>query len=156
MALATNGPGVNVTRLMVFCLSAFLAGVAGALFIAASGKAGGRGFPALNSLLWLTVLVICGSAVIRSSVMAAAVLAVAPSYLPSSLVVHQSMIFGILATGAAILVASGIRLPRPATERMRRSPAHERATGGRPLGAVRPTPGLLRIRALLPGAEVQL
>lgn len=154
VALATNGLGVSVTRLLVFCLSAFLVGIAGALFIAASGKAGGRGFPALNSLLWLTVLVICGSAVIRSSITAAVVLAIAPSYLPSSLVVHQSMIFGVLATGAAIAVAGGSRSPRSAVERLTRSPTRERV-GGRSLSGVRSTPALRRIRSLLPPAEVR-
>ena len=148
VALTTNGLGVNLTRLLVFCLSAFLAGTAGALFIAATGQGGGRGFPALNSLLWLTVLVICGSQVVWSSAAAAVLLAVAPSYLPSDLVQHQALFFGIFATLAAVVAARGAPAVPAGVGRHQRSPVRARLSD-RALDGLAPTPALQNLGAVL-------
>ena len=50
-ALLTHGLSVNVTRLLVFCLSAALAGVAGALLISFPGQASGVGFSSFQSMI---------------------------------------------------------------------------------------------------------
>lgn len=147
-AMSTIGLSVNVTRLLVFCLSAFLAGTAGALFMAATGQGGGRGFPAINSLLWLTVLVVCGSKVVWSSAAAAVLLAVAPSYLPSGLVQHQAMIFGVVATVAAVVAAGGTRFAPTGIDRHERNPVQARL-GDAALDGLAPTPALRRIRIAL-------
>jgi ABC-type branched-subunit amino acid transport system permease subunit len=147
-AMSTIGLSVNVTRLLVFCLSAFLAGTAGALFMAATGQGGGRGFPAINSLLWLTVLVVCGSKVVWSSAGAAVLLAVAPSYLPSDLVQHQAMIFGVVATVAAVVAAGGKRSAPTGLDRHERNPVQARL-GEAALDGLAPTPALRRIRVAL-------
>jgi branched-subunit amino acid ABC-type transport system permease component len=137
VALSTSGVGVSTTRLLAFCISAFLAGVSGALSIAATGSASGRSFGFENSLLWLTVLVICGSNVLRSAVLGALVLAVAPAYAPEAIAPHLPLIFGAVAVVATLLY-DGFRVGQgtlPASDRARRSPARAR-TQGAPLPMV--------------------
>jgi branched-subunit amino acid ABC-type transport system permease component len=110
VALATHGLSVNVTRVLVFCISAFIAGVAGGLFAALSGSISGIGFSAFFSLIWLTVLALSGSGEFSSAVIAAFVLAVVPSYVDKPAYTDwQPVIFGSLAVMASL--AQGGRFP---------------------------------------------
>jgi ABC-type branched-subunit amino acid transport system permease subunit len=130
IALSTSGVGVSTTRVLAFCVSAFLAGISGALSIVATGSASGRGFGFENSLLWLTVLVICGSNVLRSAVFAAFLLAVAPAYAPDSILAHLPLIFGAVAIAATVLY-DGLEVGTrrlPQSDRARRSPARARTS----------------------------
>jgi ABC-type branched-subunit amino acid transport system permease subunit len=103
--LATHGLSVNMTRLIVFCISAFFAGVAGALVVTQFGAASGVGYGPIQSLLFLAVLAICGTRLLRSSILAAALLAVVPGYLTKFDVDRQTFAFGLVAVGAAIVIA---------------------------------------------------
>ena len=126
-ALTTNGLSTNVTRLAAFAASAFLAGVAGALLAAAAGNVNGRSFASFNSLLYLVVLAVAGRRLVRSAVIAAALLAVAPAYVPDSLVAHQALLFG-LAT-VALISLRGASIPTRtsrAEERLATSPVRAR------------------------------
>jgi ABC-type branched-subunit amino acid transport system permease subunit len=103
VALAVHGLSTNVTRVLVFCLSAFLAGVAGALFIAAPGQASGVGFGSFQSLIWLAVLALAGTRRLASPFLAAGLLAVLPAYASGSFSAeYQSMAFGALALVVAL------------------------------------------------------
>ncbi len=62
-ACATLGLSLTVTKLAVFTLSAAMAGVAGALFAAASSVASGTDFQMFESLLILAVVAIGGASV---------------------------------------------------------------------------------------------
>ena len=97
VALSTLGTTVTVTRVMVFCLSAFLAGVAGGLFAGAVGSVSSFGFGPFESLTWLTVLAVAGSSQFVAAFVAAALLAVAPAYVPDGWVKYQTLAFGIVA-----------------------------------------------------------
>jgi len=109
-ALVTHGASVSVTRVLVFCISAGLAGVAGGLFAALTGSISGAGFSSLNSLLWLTVLAIAGSGEVSAAFIAAFLLAVMPSYVQNqSYTDLQPVLFGVIAIGAAL--AQGGRFP---------------------------------------------
>lgn len=103
-ALTTLGLGVNVTRVLVFSISAFFAGVAGALFAMQIGRVNYISFPAVNSLLYLAVLTVTGavSGFVTSAFLAAFFLAVMPSYLTGITFEVQSMIFGGVAVMAAL------------------------------------------------------
>jgi len=103
--LATHGLGVNMTRLIVFCLSAFFAGIAGALAITQTGSASGVGFGPIQSLLLLAVLAICGTRLLRSAVVAAGVFAVLPGYVTHFGVDQQTFAFGAIAIAAALVMA---------------------------------------------------
>src|SRR5437763_1296436 len=73
-ALSTHGLSVNVTRVLVFCLSAALAGISGALIASQSGRVGATGFTSFQSLTWLAVLVVCGRRPVLSAYLAVAML----------------------------------------------------------------------------------
>jgi branched-subunit amino acid ABC-type transport system permease component len=121
VALAVHGLSTNVTRVLVFCISAFLAGVAGALFIAAPGQASGVGFGSFQSLMWLAVLTLAGTRLLASPFLAAGLLVVLPAYASGSFTAeYQSMAFGVLAMAVA-LAADSRRAwrPNPALRRSR-------------------------------------
>jgi branched-subunit amino acid ABC-type transport system permease component len=131
--LATNGLSVNVTRLLVFCLSAFFAGIAGALVVTQSGAVNTTGFVPVISLIWLAVLTICGTSLIPSAFLAAALFAVVPGYLTRFNTDRQTLAFGVVALAAATAIARRadllalFRRESAATSGRRlRSPVHER------------------------------
>ncbi|HEY0400259.1 MAG TPA: branched-chain amino acid ABC transporter permease, partial [Acidimicrobiia bacterium] len=103
-ALTTMGLGVNVTRLIAFAVSAFFAGIAGALYIVLIGTATPVSFPATNSLLYLAVLTVAGAMAgyLTSGFVAAALLVVVPSHVSLTPEV-QSMLFGVVAVAAALI-----------------------------------------------------
>jgi ABC-type branched-subunit amino acid transport system permease subunit len=144
--LATHGLGVNMTRLIVFCISAFFAGVAGALVVTQFGSASGVGYGPIQSLIFLAVLAICGTRILRSSILAAGLLAVVPGYLSKFNVDRQAFAFGLVAIAAGIVIANraGIsaffaRSTSPSTSTVVRRPAHRPAhRPGAPLPARAP------------------
>jgi hypothetical protein len=81
LALATLGTGVNVTRVLVFSLSAALAGVAGALYAGFAGSTSGSSFPAFSSLLLVVILAIAGRGEVLAPIVAAFAMHIMPSYL---------------------------------------------------------------------------
>jgi ABC-type branched-subunit amino acid transport system permease subunit len=103
--LATHGLGVNMTRLIVFCISAFFAGSAGALVVTQFGSASGVGYGPMQSLIFLAVLAICGTRLVRSSILAAGLLAIVPGYMSKFDVDRQTFAFGVLAIAAGIVIA---------------------------------------------------
>jgi ABC-type branched-subunit amino acid transport system permease subunit len=135
VALTTNGLGVSVTRVIVFSISAFLAGIAGALFASAGGNVGVRGFGAFDSLLFLVVLLAVGREVVSSSIVAAVAVAVAPAYLPDWFLEQQSLIFGLSAIAAVSLAGLHVR-DRRAADRATSSPVKARLHERAPIPAV--------------------
>jgi ABC-type branched-subunit amino acid transport system permease subunit len=136
LVLSTNGANVNITRVLAFCLSAFLAAVAGALFAAQAGSVNGLPFTALNSLLWLAVLVIAGPGEISSVVGAAVLLVVVPSYATSpGYIEAQPVLFGVMAVAAALRSAGGLRLS-PSVLAAARGRAQSSLAATRPVAAV--------------------
>ena len=103
--LSTHGLGVNVTRLIVFCISAFIAGVGGALIVSQFGSVSGTTFDPIRSLIYLAVLAICGTGLVRSAVLAALLFSVVPGYMTSFNSDQQTMVFGLAAVVAALRVA---------------------------------------------------
>jgi ABC-type branched-subunit amino acid transport system permease subunit len=102
--LSTQGLGVNLTRLIVFCVSAFFAGIGGALAVTQTGAANAVTFGPLQSLLLVAVLAVCGTRMLRSSILAALLLAVLPGYVAFSSD-RQLLVFGAVAVTAAIALA---------------------------------------------------
>jgi ABC-type branched-subunit amino acid transport system permease subunit len=103
VGLEAQGLKVNTTRVLVFCLSAFLAGVGGALIIAGVGTANGNTFTALNSLVWLAVLAAVRTRnLVPAAFLAAAALAVVPVYLGDLFTSYSTMAFGVAAIAAAL------------------------------------------------------
>jgi branched-subunit amino acid ABC-type transport system permease component len=108
--LSTHGLSVNSTRLLVFCISAFFAGIAGALTVTQASSVSPATFIPLQSLLWLAALAACGTRVLASPVVAAVLFAVAPAYVEGFNADQQTFAFGVLAVLAAVLVANWRRM----------------------------------------------
>jgi ABC-type branched-subunit amino acid transport system permease subunit len=132
-ALVTHGLSVNVTRLLVFCLSAMLAGFAGALIIAFPGQAGGVSFASFQSLVWVAVIAIVGRRVLPAAFAAAALLIVVPAYLPDSLLQYQTFFFGVLA--ATVAVVGQVDWRTLVRGRTARSPVRDRTVARRAVTA---------------------
>jgi branched-subunit amino acid ABC-type transport system permease component len=153
-ALVTAGANVNLTRVIVFCLSAFLAAFAGVLLLGLTGteSAGGTTFAYLESLLLLAVLAISGRSVVLSPLIAAGLLAVVPSYSTSPDVApYETLIFGIAALAVVLVgpaVSRYLHVAAPASAwRAMTSPVRSRANQGRRL------PSLLRPATPPPGSS---
>jgi ABC-type branched-subunit amino acid transport system permease subunit len=101
---AVQSIGVNPTasRVMVFCLAAFVAGVAGGLLGSLTGQITSFTFDYFQSLVWLTVLVAAGPATLGGAILAAVLFVTMPAVLTSPTVIEwQPVAFGV----AAILFA---------------------------------------------------
>jgi ABC-type branched-subunit amino acid transport system ATPase component/branched-subunit amino acid ABC-type transport system permease component len=147
-ALTTSGTSVNVTRTLVFCVSAFMAAIGGALVGAGQGTISNISYPPLLSLTYLVLVVICLGREPWYAVMAAALLILVPSYLTGETTAYWLQLgFGLSAVAYAVLPARAFEVPtgiREAVDRVfRRRPASARdgrvAVGTDGAGAVAAT-----------------
>jgi branched-subunit amino acid ABC-type transport system permease component len=121
LALATHGAPVNRIRLLVYGISAFLAGAAGGLSGALSGTASSAGYSYFGSLTLLAVLALYGTKVgVIPSLAAGLALSVVPSYLTSVRSEWFTIVFGASAIVAALLSDRSLapRLPSGAQQRL--------------------------------------
>ncbi len=120
-ALMTMGAGVNGLRVLVFCVSAFIASISGALLAPLFGVIDATRFGWLNSLVVLTVLVIAGRSVIVAPFIAAAFIQIVPGYIENqSFQLYLPVFFGL---GALLMaIAPGISAPSSTQVRARRKP----------------------------------
>ncbi|MCM3885581.1 ATP-binding cassette domain-containing protein [Frankia sp. R82] len=81
VALATHGVSVNTTRVLVFCLSAFIAAVSGALAGMAQLTVAADNYQPLTSLTYLTLIVVTTGTEPWYALQAAAALTLVPSYI---------------------------------------------------------------------------
>ena len=134
-ALATGGTNVRQTRMLVFGISAFLAGIAGAVLGPITQRVNGSSFDPFTSLIFLAVLAIAGRGEIRAALIAAVLLVVGPAYIDNdTLQLYLPVAFGAAAIVASIpwrSVTTSKVAPRPLTgrseERIGRSPVRARA-----------------------------
>jgi branched-subunit amino acid ABC-type transport system permease component len=101
---ATESLGINPTaaRVIVFCVGAFLAAIAGGLLGTLTQIVNTSTFDFFQSLVWVTVLVTAGAATLGGSVLAALLLVTAPAVFTSVTFIElQPVFFGV----AAILLA---------------------------------------------------
>ncbi|MQY31844.1 Vitamin B12 import ATP-binding protein BtuD [Nocardia sp. RB56] len=95
-ALETSGATVNITRVLVFCLSAFLAAIGGALWSANLGSASIGDFPPLQSLQYFALVIVLVGGAPWDGLVGGIPLAVIPAYFPSDSVSYVlTLIFGI-------------------------------------------------------------
>ena len=111
-ALTTSGTSVNVTRTLVFCLSAFMAAIGGALVGAGQETISNISYPPLLSLTYLVLVVICLGREPWYAVMAAALLILVPSYLTGDTIAYWLQLgFGLSAVAYAVLPARAYAVP---------------------------------------------
>ena len=121
-ALTTTGVSVNVTRLIVFCVSAFMAAEAGALIGAGQTVVSANSYPPLLSLTYLVLVVIVGGRTPWYAVVAGLSLVVIPSYITGFNTSYWlQLIFGLSAVAYALTPPEvrGVPLPlRRAIDRL--------------------------------------
>lgn len=104
VALTTLGTNVNISRVLVFCLSAFLAGISGAISASIFGSVNQDSYPFVASLSVLAILAISGRRLLTSAVVAAVLFEVLPGYVANDQAnLYLNVAFGL----TAVLVAAG-------------------------------------------------
>ncbi len=96
LALESYGLSINTTRILIFCFSAFIAAISGALISASYHYALGTNFPSFNSLELFALVVIVAVGDPWYAVIGAGILTLIPVYLTNPNVASWlSVIFGI-------------------------------------------------------------
>jgi ABC-type branched-subunit amino acid transport system ATPase component len=114
VALSTSGTSVHVTRVIVFCISAFLAAIAGALSAMVLSTATGTNFPPLLSLSLIALVMISIGGAPWYALIGAVGIGVIPTYVSSpNTTNYLEIIFGV----AAVMVALGLNPRLPASVR---------------------------------------
>jgi ABC-type branched-subunit amino acid transport system ATPase component len=111
LALTTSGTSVRVTMVIVFCISAYLAAIAGALSGMVVSTASGANYPPLQSLSLIALIMISVGGVPWYALIGAAGMGLVPVYLNSANTTNWlEIIFGV----AAIIGAMGFQPQMPA------------------------------------------
>ncbi|HVX22345.1 MAG TPA: ABC transporter permease [Acidimicrobiales bacterium] len=138
VALTSLGSDVRIPGVLVFCLSAFVAGVAGALIGPIFGKVGPGDFQTVPTSLLLVVLLVLGAqapgvGTLGAAIVAAIGIEVIPSFIGSYTTQNWlNLAFGVFAVQAAA-TSTGLR-------RRRQSRAAKDAAGGPDRPPASPTP----------------
>jgi ABC-type branched-subunit amino acid transport system ATPase component/branched-subunit amino acid ABC-type transport system permease component len=110
--LVTFGASVNVTRLLVFGISAFLAGISGALLAGLFGYASATSFTSFGSLTLLTLVVITVIGEPWYALIAAAASTLVPSYLQGGTVSDcLQLVFGLSGVAYAFTANRPLAVP---------------------------------------------
>jgi ABC-type branched-subunit amino acid transport system permease subunit len=138
VALTTLGTNVNLARFVVFCISAFLAGISGATYASLFGAVNQASFPYIQSLVVLTVLAISGRRTIIAAVVAPVLLYVPQGYIhdPNAILGLQ-VAFGVIAVLVALTSQRGRSAPDHAdheTDRGSAPPERGLTARHRPVG----------------------
>src|SRR6266550_83343 len=146
-ALDAHGTNTNELKVLVFSVSAFMAGIAGGLLGPITGTAAAAsgvdvgGFDFSVSLLLITVLFVAGRQPVLSAVIGAVLLVVIPSYATGDVAQRWNpIVFGSLAILAAVAGGRSLVGWLRSSRRLR-----ERAAEGSPLRARAAVPGMAPI-----------
>jgi ABC-type branched-subunit amino acid transport system ATPase component len=101
LALDTYGVSVNVMRVLVFCISAFIAAIAGALTASVNTYAIGDNFPSFSSLTLVAVVIVVVVGDPWYAFIAAAALTLIPVYLTGGNV--GQVVVAVAAVGAVLI-----------------------------------------------------
>jgi ABC-type branched-subunit amino acid transport system ATPase component/branched-subunit amino acid ABC-type transport system permease component len=130
IALETHGATPNVTRVLVFCISAFLAAIGGALFGALYHFGSGGQFSYLLSLQLLALLVIVVAGEPWYAVVSAAAFVILPGYIDvADIFNYLTIAFGVFAATFAMSMDTAPRVPKIVRD------ALDRFGGRKPEGA---------------------
>jgi ABC-type branched-subunit amino acid transport system permease subunit len=95
VALDSHGVNSNITKLVVFCIAAFFAGIAGAVLAPITGSVTAQPFEFFVSLLLVAVLFLAGRQPVLGAMAAAVMYIVIPGYVTDvKLLDYLPVIFG--------------------------------------------------------------
>ena len=103
LALDTQGATTNVTRVLVFAISAFFAGIFGALFAGFFGSISGSSFPSFTSLTIIAVVVLAAGGAPWYALVAAAFFQIIPTYLEDLLGIQDIQAYVQIFFGFAVV-----------------------------------------------------
>jgi ABC-type branched-subunit amino acid transport system ATPase component/branched-subunit amino acid ABC-type transport system permease component len=109
LALDTYGVSVNVIRVVVFCISAFIAAIAGALTASVDTYAIGDNFPSFSSLTLVVVVMVVVVGDPWYAFIAAGALTIIPVYLTGSNV--SDVVLALAAVGGVLVPVFRHRIP---------------------------------------------
>ena len=103
-AAEANGVPAAMTRVLIFCIAAFLAAIGGALAASAQQSISADSYAPIISLTVFVIIVLNGPAVPWNAVLAAAAYTLIPSYFPSTEVgTYLQLLFGLSAIALVVL-----------------------------------------------------
>jgi ABC-type branched-subunit amino acid transport system ATPase component/branched-subunit amino acid ABC-type transport system permease component len=152
LALETTGLNVNVTRVIVFCISAFIAAISGALTASLYTFAIGSNFPSFSSLTLVALVVVIVIGEPWYAFIASAVIVLVPLYVTwGNIGSYITVLFGI---GAVLMPAFRDKIPSFPVSLRR---VIDRLGGRRPVGEVVPpgTPPPLPVAEAIPTMSLQ-
>jgi ABC-type branched-subunit amino acid transport system ATPase component/branched-subunit amino acid ABC-type transport system permease component len=165
LALSTLGLSPNITLVLVFCVSAFLAGIFGALYGAALFSVSGDSFPFATSLTWVVVLSIVAGTLPWYALLAAFGWGVFPAYVSIS-INWITALFGAFAIMHAMIgtptppewlkrwLISAQRREETLAARMLARRRRKREPRPLPAGPSAPATGLAGVNGNKPGLEI--
>jgi branched-subunit amino acid ABC-type transport system permease component len=110
-ALTTSGTSVTTIKVLVFCLSAFLAALGGALLGPVTGVATSSNFTAFLGLYIVVLAMLVSGSEVTSSIAAAAALTVLPSYITSAEINNYLPLFFGLSAVMVAMNQAGVNAP---------------------------------------------
>ncbi len=114
LALETLGTTVNVSLVLLFCLSAFMAAISGALTASLFNFAVGADFSSFGSLTLVALIVIIPVGAPWFAVLAAAGLSIIPAYINASNITDiLNLLFGLGAATAPMSLSRHPGMPKP-------------------------------------------
>ncbi len=114
LALGTQGTTINLTRVIAFCISAFLAGIFGALYAGFVGSINGTSFPAFNSLVIVALVLLVVGGAPWYAITAAAALELIPAYVDvGNISIYLQMLFGFAVIGVGLQARHPASVPVP-------------------------------------------
>jgi ABC-type branched-subunit amino acid transport system ATPase component/branched-subunit amino acid ABC-type transport system permease component len=114
VALETAGASINVTRVLVFGISAFMAAFGGALAGVAQTTISAASYQPIVSLTWFALIIVVVGGEPWAAVLAAAAMFLAPSYIQGQdITIWLQLLFGAAVIGTACLPASARGVPAP-------------------------------------------
>jgi ABC-type branched-subunit amino acid transport system ATPase component/branched-subunit amino acid ABC-type transport system permease component len=139
--LGACGASINVSRVLVFCLSASLAAIAGVLDGGSLGIVGGSSYQPLVSLQLFALIMLTVGQAPWYAVAAAAAQILAPAYISASVTVSYALtaLFGVGAILFSVSPASSRELPPPVRRAIDRLvPSRGLRRWGRPIRSAAP------------------
>ena len=138
IALSTLGTSVNVSRVIVFCISGFLAGIAGCLYASLFGAVTQDAFNFVQSLVALAVLAIAGRSTVIAAFLGPFLLYVIPVYVDDPKTSQWlQLAFGLGAILAAVTSQGAVR-DWLARESLRNTERADGPSGSRVFGEAPP------------------
>ncbi len=162
LALGTQGTTVNLLRVIVFCISAFIAGIFGALYAGFVGSINGTSFPAFNSLVVVALVLLVVGGAPWYAITAAAALELIPAYVDvGNINIYLQMLFGFAVIGVGLQARHPASVPMPLRRFLDRLggrrpvPEPEREPSAPSAGpTLVPVPATPPAAALAPGLEI--